>query len=288
MAKSEATHDAAGDARARMVADGSVAPPPVTGLPARVRIVLSHPSHPGNIGAAARALRTMGLGQLWLVNPARFPDAQADARAAHAVGVLRDARVVGSLAEALRGTVRSIAAVGHAYELSHPARPCREVVAETAAVLRAAPEPADVAVVFGTEAYGLSVDEVRLCTDAAHIPADPDCASLNLAAAVQVFAYEFRLALAPEVAAAPPDGQEVLAPATHESIEALHAHLERALTAIGFHDPVNPKRLLPRLRRLIARTRLEDDEVRWLRGFLTRLEHPIRPQESDSGGASNE
>jgi tRNA/rRNA methyltransferase len=192
----------------------------------------------------------------------------------HAIDVLRTAHVVGTLEEALRGTVRSIAAVGHAYELSHPVLPVRDAVAGAADVLRHTAAPADVAFVFGTEAHGLGVDEVRACTHAAHIPADPDCASLNLAAAVQVFAYEARVAL---VGAMPPPGQQTWPLATHESIEALHAHLERALTAIGFHDPANPKRLLPRLRRLVARAALEDEEVRVLRGFLTRLERPIPP-----------
>jgi tRNA/rRNA methyltransferase len=228
-----------------------------------MRIVLCRTSHPGNIGAAARAMKTMGLGQLVLVSPRAFPHPTADALSSNARDVLAAARVVGSLAEALAGTALAVATVSHAYELSHEMVVCR--TAAQRAVETAA--GADVAFVFGTEAHGLSAEEVRLCNLLAHVPCNPDYASLNLAQAVQIFAYEARLA----AGAADLPAVDLPSPASHEEIEALHAHLEEALTAIGFLDPAHPKRLVPRLRRLVARARLEREEVQLLRGVLKQV-----------------
>jgi TrmH family RNA methyltransferase len=233
---------------------------------ARVRIVLSHPTHPGNIGAAARAMKTMGLGRLVLVNPRRFPAPEADALSSNALDVLGAARVVSSLEAALEGTVLAVATVSHAYEMAPELVTCR------AAAARAVGDAAqgDVALVFGTEANGLTVEEVRQCGLLAHIPSNPAYTSLNLAQAVQIFAYELRLAalgdLAPEPAPA--------AKATHEDLERLHAHLEQTLAGIGFFNPDNPKRLLPRLRRLVAKARLDREEVRILRGLLRTMTRP--------------
>lgn len=228
-----------------------------------VRVVLSHPSHPGNIGSAARAMKTMGLSRLVLVNPRRFPDPEADALSSNALDVLAGASVCASLEEALRGTVLAVATVSHAYELSHEVLPCREAAMRAAAVA----SDAEVAFVFGTEANGLGVDEVRLCNLAAMIPCNPAYTSLNLAAAVQIFAYEVRQAV---LGGALP-AQAAAELARHEDIERLHAHLEAVLAGIGFFDPANPKRLLPRLRRLVARAGLETEEVRILRGMLSAV-----------------
>lgn len=227
---------------------------------ARVRIVLSHTTHPGNIGAAARAMKTMGLARLVLVNPRRFPDPQADALSSNALDVLAAALVVPSLAAALDGVVLAVAAVGHSYVVAPDLVTCRQ------AAVRVIEDAGggDVAIVFGTEASGLTTDEVRACGLLAHIPSNPVYSSLNLAQAVQIFAYELRLAAVGDV---PPDAERPDL-ATHEDIERLHVHLEQALAAVGFFDPANPKRLLPRLRRMIARARLEREEVRILRGLL--------------------
>ncbi len=233
---------------------------------ARVRIVLSHTSHPGNIGAAARAMKTMGLGNLVLVNPLRFPDREADALSSNALDVLGAARVVPSLDAALEGTVLAVATVSHAYEMAPELVTCR------AAAARAMEDAAsgDVAFVFGTEANGLSVEEVRKCRLLAHIPSNPAYTSLNLSQAVQIFAYELRLAALGDL---PPEAASVEA-ATHEDMERLHEHLEQTLAAIAFFDPENPKRLLPRLRRLIAKARLDREEVRILRGLLRKATLP--------------
>lgn len=229
-----------------------------------IRVVLTQTSHPGNIGAAARALKTMGLGTLALVRPRHFPHPDADARAAGALDVLQRAQVHDSLAAALEGCVLAVAATSRQRELRHEMMDARAAARELLA--QAASHP--VAIVFGNETSGLSSEEAGLCQIWACIPANPDCASLNLAAAVQVFAYELRMAL-PE--SAPPLAPE-FEPANHEQVEQLYQHFAKTMTHAGFLDPANPKRLLPRLRRLLARARLETEEINILRGFLKAID----------------
>jgi len=232
----------------------------------RVCVVLSRPSHPGNIGAAARAMKTMGLAQLRLVAPARFPDAEATALASGAVDVLESARVHGTLEAALGDVVMSVGFTARPRDLSHRARSLREVVPS---VLEATAR-GRVALVFGNETFGLSNDELARCGALAHIPASPAYSSLNLAAAVQVACYEVSVASASFSVPAEPARH----PATGEEIEALFAHWERAMVASGFLDPAQPKRLMERMRRLFARAGLERAEVQFLRGMLASFERP--------------
>ena len=229
-----------------------------------MRVVLVRTSHPGNIGAAARAMMTMGLAQLVLVEPRRFPDPEATALASGATAILDAARSVATLDEALAGAALTI---------GFSARP-REFAGRVLAVRAAAGEAArhaahgDVALVFGTEMSGLTNDELSRCALAATIPANPVYASLNLAAAVQVAAYELRVAaLSDAVWRAP-----AFARATQDALEGLHAHAQRTLVDIGFLDPAMPKRLMPRLRRLFGRAGLEREEVNILRGILARVD----------------
>ncbi len=229
-----------------------------------IRVVLTQTSHPGNIGAAARALKTMSLGTLALVRPRHFPHPDADARATGALDVLQRAEVHDSLAAALHGCVLAVAATKRQRELRHEMMDARAAARELLA--QAASHP--VAIVFGNETSGLSSEEAGLCQIWACIPANPGYASLNLAAAVQVFAYELRMAL-PE--SAPPSAPE-FEPANHEQVERLYQHFEKTMVHAGFHDPANPKRLLQRLRRLLARARLETEEVNILRGFLKAVD----------------
>ncbi len=213
----------------------------------------------------------MGLSQLVLVRPKRFPDPQAETLSSNARDVLDAARVVDTLEEALASTVMAVATISHGYELTPEVMTARSAARQ---VIDAAGQ-ADVALVFGTEANGLSVEEVRRCTLAAHIPSNPEYTSLNLAAAVQIFCYELRLAALEDPLPVLDAGE----PATLDDIEQLHRHLEQAMVATGFFDPANPKRLLPRLRRLVARARLEKEEVRILRGLLRTMARtdPTKP-----------
>jgi tRNA/rRNA methyltransferase len=229
-----------------------------------VRIVLVATSHPGNIGAAARAMLTMGLRRLVLVGPRRFPDPEAVALASGATSVLEAAHVVASLDQALSGCVLAVGLSARPREFAGRVLAMRE--AATYAVAHTA--HGDVALVFGTEMSGLSNDELARCGLVATIPASPDFTSLNLAAAVQVAAYELRVAASGgEVWRAPR-----FVPATVDEIEALYAHGARTLAAMRFLDPRMPRRLLPRLRRLFARAALEREEVSILRGILARID----------------
>ena len=229
-------------------------------LLSHIRIVLSHTSHPGNIGAAARAMKTMGIVSLYLVKPKKFPDAEAEARAGGAVDVLARARVCLSLAEALQGTVYALAVSARRRELAYASADARSGVQ----LLLDAAQQGEVAMVFGTEMSGLTNQEILQCQAIAHIPADPGYSSLNLAAAVQVMVYEARTtALGTQM----PRASES-EPARHEDVENFYVHLEQSLLASGFLNPANPRRLMPRLRRLFGRARLEQEEVNILRGIL--------------------
>ena len=226
----------------------------------RVRVVLCETSHPGNIGAAARAMKTMGLSRLVLVKPKHFPHADADAFASGAGDVLRAAVVRDSLEEALAGTVLAVASTSRHRDLTHEVVDCREACKRMVQVA----SHDEVALVFGPERTGLTVRDVNKCQLIAAIPANPEYASLNLAQAVQVFGYELRMSaggMAPPV----PQSSE---PATHDEVEGFYRHLEEVFHASGFLDPQEPKRLMQRMRRLFARSRLEKEEVNILRGFL--------------------
>jgi len=231
-----------------------------------VRVVLSHTSHPGNIGAAARAMKTMGLSSLYLVNPKSFPDKEAEARAVGAWDMLNNARVCASLDEALQGTVLAAAITARSRDLSHDVFDSRQGAQELLRHARQHP----VALVFGTEMSGLTTAEVSKCQIIVHIPANPDYSSLNLASAVQVMAYELRMAL-PELERAIPAQTENV-PASFDEIELFYAHLEKNLIESSFLNPQEPKRLMQRIRRMFARTRLEKEEVNILRGILTALQ----------------
>ncbi len=235
----------------------------------RIRIVLSHPSHPGNIGAAARAMKTMGLKSLWLVQPAEFPSAVADARASGADDVLAAARVVGSLEEALAGTVLAAAVTARRRELSLPRLTARAAAGEALAYAARG----EVAIVFGNETSGLSNEEVALCAMPVTIPTNPTFSSLNLGSAVQLLAYELRMSATQPAPAF--DDENAAQPATHDEVEGFFGHLEKAVVESGFHDPENPRRLIPRLRRLFGRVRLEKEEVGILRGMLTSFQRKV-------------
>ena len=234
----------------------------------RVRIVLCSTSHPGNIGASARALKTMGLASLYLVSPKRFPAADADAMASGATDLLGTAIVCNSIDEALNGTVFAVACTARNRDLSHAVLTARE--AGERLVREAAHGP--VALVFGPEQSGLTAQDVSRCAAFAMIPANPDYSSLNLAAAVQIFAYEVRQA-AEAVASYP---QQTFEAASYDEVELFFNHLERTLYDIEFLDPKQPKRLMQRLRRLFQRARLEKEEVNILRGILTAAQKPVK------------
>jgi tRNA/rRNA methyltransferase len=279
------------------------APPP--SWLSRVRFVLVGTSHPGNVGAAARAMRVMGLADLVLVSPrsagiARHPEAIA--RASGAGDVLERARVVDSLEQALAPCSLSIAVSADTREFGPTPQPPEEIAA-LAHAEASADASAQVAFVFGAERNGLSIESVGRCQRVCSIPGGTDYASLNLAQAVQIVAYCLRAherlqppepsATSSAVSPAGPATPPAVRYAAHAQIDALHAHLERALVRIGFLDPRHPKKLMPRLRRLFSRTRLEVEEVELLRGVCTQIEkactnpHPPAVRDGAPGPGSS-
>ena len=228
----------------------------------RIRIVLCEPSHPGNIGAAARAMKTMGLDRLILVAPRLFPPPDADARASGAADVLSDATVVDCLDAALAGTRFVCALSARRRDLTPEPVDVRTAAHE---IVRHA-QAADAAIVFGPERDGLSTADISRCHRLVRIPANPEYSSLNLAAAVQIVTYEVRRACASD-ADGVPQGTEVQ-PASHEDVERMMVHLEKTMLATGFLASDRPGRLIQRMRRMFARARPEAEEVAILRGFL--------------------
>jgi TrmH family RNA methyltransferase len=224
-----------------------------------VRIVLCRPSHPGNIGAAARAMKTMGLTDLRLVGPERFPAKEAEWMATNAGDVLQAAVVHPSLLDAIKDCTAAFALSARGREWSP------QVLDVRTAAMRSSEIEGPVAFVFGNETAGLTNDEMFACQYLVHIPANPEFSSLNLAQAVQVVAYELRM----ERDVAIPFSR-VEKRATVEDLEGLYAHLEEAAVASGFMTPAS--RLRERWRRLFSRVpALEREEVNILRGLLRAL-----------------
>lgn len=225
-----------------------------------IRIVLCRPSHPGNIGAAARAMKTMGLADLRLVAPERFPAPEAEWMATNAVDVLRAATLHASLGDSIKDCVAAFAVSARPREWSP------QVLDIRAAAARAVQLDGDVAFVFGNETAGLSNEEMFACQFLVHIPANAAFSSLNLAQAVQVVAYELFMTGNPQVS------QRAEKPATVQDLEGLYEHLERAAVTSGFHVPASGSRLPERLRRLFSRIpSLEREEVNIVRGLLKAL-----------------
>lgn len=244
-------------------------PPQInTSLFQRLRFVLVETSRPGNIGAAARAMKTMGFSDLVLVNP-RFSDAliqeEAIAFASGAQDILAAARVVGSIDEALAGCNFAAAVSARLREFSPP------ILAPRALATQLAGDAGlNGALMFGNERFGLPNEAVEKCTVLINIPANPDYSSLNLAQAVQVLAYECRVAVSGDQPVTGNIGFHGQA-ASVSQIDGMFSHLEQALSAIDFLDADNPKKLMPRLKRLFARTQLEVEEVNILRGIAKQI-----------------
>ncbi len=238
-----------------------------------VRIVLVNTSHPGNIGGVARAMKNMGLSELYLVAPHRFPHQEAEWRAASAGDLLEQAVVVDTLEEALADCNYAVGTSARGRRIPWPVldpRRCAKEIAERAAA------GAKVAVVFGREDRGLTNEELQQCQLHLHIPSHEDYSSLNLAMAVQVVAYELRML---EVGDSLPERAEDDwdAPfANAENMERYFVHLEETLTEIGFLDPAAPRQLMTRLRRLYARIEPDEMELNILRGILTETQNALK------------
>jgi tRNA (cytidine32/uridine32-2'-O)-methyltransferase len=228
----------------------------------RIRVVLINTTHPGNIGAAARAMKVMGLSSLHLVTPKIFPNAEATAMASGADNLLQTAVVHDSLDSALAGCSLVLGTSARLRSLPMPMLDARR--ASEQAVQEA--EGHDVAILFGRERYGLINEEMQRCQFLVNIPSNPEYSSLNLAQAVQIIGYELRVAAmgGAGVSVPPLDW----APVDDSQMEGLFSHLERTLLDIRFLNPKQPKKLMMRLRRLFNRARPDQNEINILRGIL--------------------
>ncbi len=240
-----------------------------------IRIVLVNTSHPGNIGGVARAMKNMGLSDLSLVAPKIFPSGDADARAAGASDILRSASVVESLQEAIADAHLIVGASARGRNIPWPVMDPHEL-AGVASALR---DEQKIAIVFGREDRGLTNDELQLCHHHVHIPSVEGFSSLNLAAAVQVVAYELRMAQLKQADAqsqAPQWGTDWdVELSEHRELELLFVHLEKVLVEVDFLDPQSPRHLMPRLRRLFQRAFPDKVEVNILRGMLSHIQKKI-------------
>lgn len=232
----------------------------------KIRMVLVNTTHPGNIGGAARAIKNMGLTELYLVQPREYPAPRAIWRAAGARDILTNVKVVESLDEAIAGCGLVVGTSARERRIPWPLinpRECGEKIWGEAA-------RHNVALLFGREDRGLTNAELQKCHYHVHIPSNPDYSSLNLATAVQVLAYEVRMASLQDENGVLPSMDEWDQPlATADELELFHHHLAETMAMLNFYDPDNPKQLLTRMRRLFNRTRMDKMEVSMLRGLLT-------------------
>lgn len=236
-----------------------------------VRIVMVETSHPGNIGAAARAMKNMHLEQLYLVKPRHFPHEEATARASRADDVLEGATICDSLQHALEGCSMVFGASARSLR----SLPWPQLDARATAELVAKQEPsAEIALVFGREHSGLTNEELGLCNYLLHIPTNTEFSSLNVAAAIQVVAYELMMARSGEWQAPQSNKEDEVASA--EEVEGLIGHLETTMVDTGFLDPNNPRQLIRRMRRLFNRAQVEKTEVNILRGLFSAVEKAIK------------
>ena len=240
----------------------------------KITVVLVNTSHPGNIGACARAMKNMGISRLTLVQPADFPSGVAVGRAVSALDILENATVVESLAAAITDCGLVIGASARSRKIPWPmlsrAQRCVKVVRESGIN--------EVALVFGREDSGLNNDELQLCHFHVQIPADENYPSLNLAAAVMVICYELRKAGLDRKGIKETAEDEFWdqEKATVQQVEHFYEHLERVMIAINFHDPDNPRQLMQRMRRLFSRIRIDVMEMNILRGILSNIEFNLR------------
>ncbi|MGK7246558.1 tRNA (cytosine(32)/uridine(32)-2'-O)-methyltransferase TrmJ [Buttiauxella agrestis] len=236
-----------------------------------VRIVLVETSHTGNMGSVARAMKTMGLTNLWLVNPLVKPDSQAIALAAGASDVIGEAKIVDTLDEALAGCSLVVGTSARSRTLPWPMLNPRECGLKTISEAQDAP----VAIVFGRERVGLTNDELQKCHYHVAIQANPEYSSLNLAMAVQILAYEVRIAWL----ATQEEGKEaaVVEDQTQypsaDDLERFYVHLEQVLLKTGFIRTSHPGQIMSKLRRLYNRARPETQELNILRGMLSSIDN---------------
>ncbi|MFL0810727.1 MAG: tRNA (cytosine(32)/uridine(32)-2'-O)-methyltransferase TrmJ [Agarilytica sp.] len=239
---------------------------------ANIRMVMVNTTHPGNIGAAARAIKNMGLSSLVVVDPKEFPSPKAVWRAAGATDVLDKIRVVATLDEAIEDCGLVIGTSARERRIPWPLltpRECGDRVISEA-------DTHNVAILFGREDRGLTNEELQKCHYHVHIPANAEYSSLNIAAAMQVISYEIRMSHLAEIEGKAPHYEDWdVPPAKTQNVDRFFEHLEETLEKIGFLDPQNPRQTITRLRRLFNRIRMDEMELSIMRGMLTSIQNHV-------------
>ncbi|MDH5517868.1 MAG: RNA methyltransferase [Gammaproteobacteria bacterium] len=239
-----------------------------------IRIVMVNTSHPGNIGAAARAMKNMSLQQLYLVDPLEFPSAEAASRATHAVDIINNAVVCPSLSSAIADCSLVIGTSARERNLNWVIEKPHQMALTALAQCQAVDAP--VAIVFGRERTGLTNQELALCHRLVHIPTNPDCSSLNVAAAVQVIAYELFNTVQEyqtESFSTKPDGDDQAALAGQ--IQTLHQHLQQVMSEVEFFGSNNPENVMRRLQIFLNRAQPSRRELNILHGILTAMQRKL-------------
>jgi tRNA (cytidine32/uridine32-2'-O)-methyltransferase len=234
-----------------------------------IQVTLSHTTHPGNIGAAARAMKTMGLSKLALVNPKDYPSGEATVRASRADDILQHAKVYSSVADAIEHCQLVVGTSARKRHLSIPLLTSRELTEKIASDHQGQ----QIALLFGTENSGLTNQELDYCHYHVYIPANPEYSSLNLAAAVQLISYELRMKFADAEQLTLPVAMEP--PVSTETMNGFYEHLEQVLIETGYHNPSHPKHLMSRLRKLFNKAQPNNTEMQILRGILSSVQKTI-------------
>lgn len=233
----------------------------------RIKIVLVGTSHPGNIGSAARAMKTMGLSQMVLVSPQKFPHQQAIEMASGAVDVLEDALVVDTLEEAIADVHLVIGSSARPREIQLPMLTMDEFAPHIAKQSK----DSNIAIIFGRERTGLTNEELRCCDFHTMVQTNPHYGSLNLSQAVQLFCYELRkyhLSAEPQKA----DDEDLLKLASSKDVERFYEHLEKTLLLTEFLDTKQPNKVMAKLKKIFKRSQLEEADINLLRGILSSVQ----------------
>jgi len=240
-----------------------------------IRVVMVETTHPGNIGAAARAMKAMGYKNLYLVKPKIYPNAEATARAAGADDILIRAVVCESLEEALQGCVTVVASSARPRAISSPVFTPREYASKLSEQTKLGP----VALVFGRESSGLSNEELEHCNVILQIPTNPDFSSLNVASAIQILCYEFIQGM--QFCDAENTDREKVQLATSDEMKYFYDHLQQSMIDVGFLNLEQPRKLMRRLKSLFNRAHLDENEVSILRGFLAAVQEAATEKKKD-------